>query len=189
MFSLRTGSNSAWGFACGFMLLLLPAAGRAQVGGAYDLHWNLLDCGGGNVVGGALSLFVAVAQPLAGSASGGLYTLSAGFLQQSGFNPAAVGSGAHAPLVFDLTGAAPNPTPGTCTISYELPPVQSIHLGVYDAGGRLVRALASAPSSAGRHVVNWDGKDEAGSPVGSGLYLVRLNTDRGEKTEKLVVLR
>jgi hypothetical protein len=171
-------------------LLVVPVLAHAQIGGAYDLSWNVIDCGGGTASGGVLSLFVSFAPPVAGAASGGLYTLQGGFLQPVGSGPSGVGDVANAPAPLVLRGALPNPSPGTCAISYDLPAaVRSLALGVYDAGGRLVRTLSAAPATPGRHELAWDGNDGAGVPARSGLYFVRLRTDRGERSEKLVLLR
>jgi hypothetical protein len=176
------------------LLLLLFAAPRsatAQSGGPYDLSWHVIDSGGGTAAGGALSLFASAGQPVAGSASGGSYTLIGGFEVPRSAGPTSI----HdvplpgAPLPLAIHRALPNPTTGPSTIVYDLPVVGRLALGVYDVGGRLVRRLESAPAAPGRHAFAWDGRDREGSPVATGLYFLRLDTDLGEHTEKLVVLR
>lgn len=82
----------------------------------------------------------------------------------------------------------PNPFNPWTTISYELPAPSSVNLVVYDVSGRLVRELISNEAQgAGSHAVQWYGTDEAGRPVGSGVYLYRL-TAGGEVLSRRMVL-
>lgn len=68
----------------------------------------------------------------------------------------------------------PNPfNPGT-RIVFELPASNEVRLALYDPRGRLVRELSRATWPAGRHAVDWDGRDAAGRDVPAGVYLVRM---------------
>lgn len=171
------------------VLLLAPMAAMGQSGGSYDLSWHVIDSGGGGAAGGALSLFASAGQPVAGPASGGSYTLGAGFDFPQPAGPTSVRDLASAPLPLAVHRASPNPTAGPSTIVYDLPVVGRLALGIYDVSGRLVRVFESAPSAPGQHAFAWDGRDAGGLPVSTGLYFVRLRTDHGDRTEKLVVLR
>ena len=51
---------------------------------------------------------------------------------------------------------------------------EAVDIGVYDIAGRRVRTLARGPQSPGRHVTSWDGRDERGAEVRSGMYFVRV---------------
>jgi flagellar hook assembly protein FlgD len=64
-----------------------------------------------------------------------------------------------------------------------------VNLDVFDIEGRLVTRLVKEDQSAGDHQVTWDGRDEAGNVLPSGVYLSRLTTSRGVATEKIVVTR
>jgi flagellar hook assembly protein FlgD len=65
----------------------------------------------------------------------------------------------------------------------------SAQVALYDIQGRLVRTLAQGTFPAGVQTVTWDGGDNAGRPVGAGVYFLRA-VSAGERTElKLVVLR
>jgi len=78
---------------------------------------------------------------------------------------------------FALHGAAPNPFNPSTTISFDLPAAFPVSLRIYDAAGRLVRTLlANDPGSAGRNEVVWNGRDDGGKQVASGVYLYRLET-------------
>ena len=60
---------------------------------------------------------------------------------------------------------------------------------VYDVSGRLIRTLVSKNMSAGKHKVLWDGKNNGGSPVASGVYFYRIIAARDTATRKMVLLR
>jgi hypothetical protein len=59
----------------------------------------------------------------------------------------------------------------------------------YDVSGAKVRTLVDAAKPVGRHVVQWDGKNENGSRVGSGVYSYRLTAGKHVITKKLVIIR
>lgn len=98
---------------------------------------------------------------------------------------------ATAPAELRLHRAAPNPfNPGT-RIVFEIPgrSAAPVHLGIYAVTGRLARVLIEDSISPGTHVVDWDGKDQSGRAMASGVYLVRLRTGRSVLTQKVVRLR
>ena len=75
----------------------------------------------------------------------------------------------------------PNPFRGQTTVSYALPEQSDVRLVIYDILGREVRTLVNDQQQPGLHSVQWDGRNNAGQPVASGLYLSRLVV--GEKTQ------
>ena len=82
-----------------------------------------------------------------------------------------------APAVFSILGNYPNPFNPTTTISFTLPSSGKANLSVYSVTGQKVQELVNGPLSAGAHAVVWDGRDAAGKPVSSGVYLSRLNQE------------
>ena len=84
----------------------------------------------------------------------------------------------------------PNPlNPGT-SIEFGLPgPGGPVSVRVYDISGRLVRTLVEGSLPGGRHTAYWDGKDESGSDVASGVYFYALRAPGLEARGKAVVLR
>ncbi|MCC7141737.1 MAG: T9SS type A sorting domain-containing protein [Candidatus Eisenbacteria bacterium] len=107
---------------------------------------------------------------------------------QMGTNPSDVNGGLLITQV-ELAKPAPNPAPGRSQIGFALPVRTTVDLGVYDASGRRVATLARGAMDAGIHGVNWTGRDDAGHELASGIYLIKLATDRGTQTERLTLLR
>jgi FlgD Ig-like domain len=84
----------------------------------------------------------------------------------------------------------PNPFNPTTTIRYALPKPARVSLSVYDVAGRLVRTLVPGTlHPAGVFDVKWDGTDEAGRTVASGVYFYRLRAGAETLTRKAVLLK
>jgi hypothetical protein len=96
-------------------------------------------------------------------------------------------------FVFALEPAFPNPVTERTTIRFELPAAGMASLRVFDLLGRQVRALVDGTRAAGIHIVEWDGTDDAGRTLASGLYLYTLEARTPEgvraETRKLVMVR
>jgi subtilisin family serine protease len=97
-----------------------------------------------------------------------------------------VGPGA-APAIVRLA-AAPNPSVGPTRLWMSLSVAGPARLAIHDASGRRVREVASGTFAAGRHPLDWDGRDDAGHPVAAGLYFARLESAGGVASAKLVRL-
>ena len=83
----------------------------------------------------------------------------------------------------------PNPFNPETRLTFSLPNEQEIELTVYNLKGQKVRLLVSGQLSAGQHSVVWEGKDDNGKPVGSGLYFYKLKTKDKELTKKMLLLK
>ena len=83
----------------------------------------------------------------------------------------------------------PNPFNPRTRIEFDIPRTCLVELRVFDLRGRLVRNLMEAELSAGRHAVDWDGRDDEGRFLGSGVYLYRLQAGRDEITRSLTLVR
>ncbi len=94
------------------------------------------------------------------------------------------------PRAFSLSQNYPNPfNPGT-KILFALPHASRVTLLVFDVTGRQVRKLAEGKFTSGRHQVIWDGKDDNGRQVASGVYFYRLTAGSGfVATRKMILLR
>lgn len=90
---------------------------------------------------------------------------------------------------FALVGARPNPFNPRTQIVFELQRAQSVELRIVDPRGRAVRTLSTERYDAGRHAVRWNGHDDAGRDVASGVYLAVLRTADGTESRPLVLVR
>ncbi len=88
-----------------------------------------------------------------------------------------------------LLGSWPNPFNPRTTIDYEVGSSGRVSLSIYDARGRRVRALVDEIKTPGRYSVRWEGRNQAGSPVSSGVYYARLLADGSADGRKLVLLK
>ncbi len=93
------------------------------------------------------------------------------------------------PIAFHLAPAHPNPFNPSTTLSFTLPSPARAELAVYSVTGQWVRTLLDGTVSAGSHSVVWDGRDDSGKPVSSGVYLSRLTTGKRTATGKMVLVR
>jgi len=83
----------------------------------------------------------------------------------------------------------PNPVKDGALIAFSLSRPAITSLRLYDISGRRVKILTQSPQEAGYHVIRWDGDDEAGHPVPSGIYFYRLNAGNQNLTRRLTVVR
>ena len=84
---------------------------------------------------------------------------------------------------------APNPFKQLTMINYQLAKPGLVNLKVYNIAGQLVKTLVSGQVGAGPHTVKWDGSDNSGNKVSSGIYIYRLQAENKDLTRKLVILR
>ena len=83
----------------------------------------------------------------------------------------------------------PNPFNPDTIIEYQLPESSEVNLLIYNTIGQLVKTLVKEKQTTGYYFVRWDGKNEAGHTVGSGVYFYSLRTKNYMKTCKMIILR
>jgi hypothetical protein len=83
----------------------------------------------------------------------------------------------------------PNPFSVRTAIRFDLPQRERVTLRIYDVTGRVVRTLAGGEFEAGSHALDWDGRDEGGSPLQAGLYFCRLEAGAAHGTRRMVLAR
>jgi hypothetical protein len=84
---------------------------------------------------------------------------------------------------------SPNPFNPTTAINFTLSAKENVTLAIYDVSGRLVKTLVSGTRDLGTHSVTWDGRDNTGTTVGSGVYFYRLDAGKFSDTKKMVMLK
>lgn len=83
----------------------------------------------------------------------------------------------------------PNPFNPSTTISYDLPKLAEVNLTVYDVKGREVTTLVKTMRNAGTHNVQWNGLDDSGNQVSTGVYLAKLRAEDFSQTIKMLYLK
>lgn len=111
-----------------------------------------------------------------------------------GFRCARTASGAvgveHVVMARSLLGPiSPNPFNPMTEIAYEVRESCQVSLRVYDLRGRLVCTLLDQTKEAGQYTVRWNGRDDAGVPVVSGVYLCRMQAGAYSETQSMTLLR
>jgi len=93
------------------------------------------------------------------------------------------------PREFSVSPNYPNPFNPTTTIKYDLPAAGPVELVVYSLLGGRVRTLISREMEAGYHQVEWDGRNDSGVPVTSGVYLYRFRAGDYLMIRKMILLK
>lgn len=83
----------------------------------------------------------------------------------------------------------PNPFNPRTRVYLELQTAGAANVQLYDSRGRLVRSLHDGPLPAGRSAFDWDGRDQAGRPVGSGVYWVRAEVPGAKLARPIALIR
>jgi flagellar hook assembly protein FlgD len=93
-------------------------------------------------------------------------------------------------LTLALYPLRPNPTSGASTISFDIPDHSgTVRLALYNVRGQLVRTVVDGHVERGRYERSWDGTDDRGQHVATGVYFARLMVDGRSSYQKLMVLR
>ena len=102
-------------------------------------------------------------------------------------------------LVVDVNGyypssatfvsVVPNPFNPSSTVHFRLARRERVKISVFDVAGRSVRELADRDEDAGAHTVWWDGADDRGATVASGVYFVKFSAGSVSRTMKMVLVK
>jgi S-formylglutathione hydrolase FrmB len=90
------------------------------------------------------------------------------------------------PATCCLSQNYPNPFNANTRMCYFLPKINFVELNIYDSLGQLVKPLVHETQSAGLHNIGWDGRDNVGNAIGSGLYIAQLKTSNQTQSIKLI---
>jgi len=93
------------------------------------------------------------------------------------------------PAEFSLSSNYPNPFNPETRISYFIPRVSHVKLQIFNILGHKIRTLVDEDQAAGRKGVLWDGRDDQGEQVASGVYLYRLQAGDLSESKKMVLMR
>ncbi|MCH7681655.1 T9SS type A sorting domain-containing protein, partial [candidate division KSB1 bacterium] len=90
---------------------------------------------------------------------------------------------------FVLEQNYPNPFNPTTTISYQLPRAETVRIIIYDLTGRQVQELLYENKEAGSYSVEWNGNNQIGQRVSSGLYIYQISAGKFSQTRKMVFVK
>jgi hypothetical protein len=90
---------------------------------------------------------------------------------------------------FTLLQNVPNPFAGTTSIAFVLPRAGFVRGEVFTIDGRMVARLCDTYMIPGRHSIEWDGRDDDGQRVASGVYFYTVRFGSENMTKKMVNLR
>jgi len=93
------------------------------------------------------------------------------------------------PQITELQGNYPNPFNPETSISYAVKDAGVVNLKIYNLKGQLVKTLVNEQVNAGFHKAVWDGKDNFGTDVATGIYLYRLETKTYNQTKKMMLMK
>ena len=94
------------------------------------------------------------------------------------------------PSEYKLSANYPNPFQGTTTFTIDLPIQKTVSVKIYDVLGRVVKTLASDRRyAAGEHELRWDGTNDAGADVSSGVYFYSLQYGNFHQTKQMTVVK
>lgn len=96
---------------------------------------------------------------------------------------------AQVPLTFELLQNYPNPFNPVTTIEYSLPKRSKVTLEIYNLLGQRVRTLIDESKPAGSRSVQWDGRNDEGISMSSGMYFYKLRAGEFSKTRKMLLVR
>jgi hypothetical protein len=94
-----------------------------------------------------------------------------------------------APKTFELSQNYPNPFNPSTSINYQLPQPAPVRLVIYNVLGQEVRQLVNSQQPAGYHTAIWDGRDNAGRLVPSGIYHYRIQAGSFKMTKKMLMAK
>lgn len=103
--------------------------------------------------------------------------------------PLAVTETGELPSALELKGNYPNPFNPSTTISFSLPETGKATLAIYNISGQKVRELVSSTLAAGKHNVVWDGCDQYGNSVSSGVYISRLRMGDRVTAKRMLLVK
>lgn len=155
----------------------------------YRCDWNVVGAGGGEMGGTVYRCGATAGQTATGQLTGSAYAALIGFWQPEyvvGIREAAEPVG-PAVLRTALLPAQPSVFRGRTTLRYTLACPGPSALSVHDLTGRVVRYWTICRGATAAGTVSWDGRDDAGRRLASGVYVVRFHSGGAQLRTKVVL--
>ncbi len=90
---------------------------------------------------------------------------------------------------FRLYQNYPNPFNPSTTVQFELPRLNKVNLVIFDLLGRKVKTLVNKSVAPGKYEVQWNGRNESGVPVSSGIYILHFRAGKFEQNRRIILLK
>jgi hypothetical protein len=100
-----------------------------------------------------------------------------------------IDKGAKVPTTFSLSNAYPNPFNPTTNIQFNIAKNENVRLVVFNILGQKIKTLVNGEMKAGSYTATWNGKDEFGTSVASGIYFYRLESQSFNSTKKMILMK
>jgi len=174
------------------LFFILCFSNSAKTHAQYLIPRSVLANGGTTGTNTQFQIAGTIGQAASGPSSSGNLSLVAGFWGQVHDTPVSVESPSDdLPATFRLDQNYPNPFNPTTTIRFALPIESMVRLEIFNIIGQKVRVLLNVETSlsAGWHVVQWNGLDDASRPAASGIYLYRLHTSKFVETKRMILIK
>ena len=98
-------------------------------------------------------------------------------------------SSENIPEKLSIRHAHPNPFNNSVSISFEMPNSKNVNLTIFDMKGRLIRQLSLGVLGIGSHKVLWDGKNDLGNNLPSGIYMAVLEIGDKFNVQKISLVK
>lgn len=158
----------------------------------YKFPWYVIASGGGSTSSGSHRMkFTSVGQVFTGNAQGGSHKIFSGYISTASYPYTEVKEvdEDQVPYSFELFQNYPNPFNPTTNIRFNLSKSGHVRLVIYNILGRRVTTLVDEDLPAGHKLVTWDGKDDLGKEVASGVYFYRIKAGDFVQSKKMVLMK
>lgn len=163
------------------------------------ISWSSFNSGFDKSISSDNSLESLLGETIVGKGSSRSSNISIGFFSNPYLNPVVTGinnkqEDEGTPISYELKQNYPNPFNPSTTIEFSLPYQSNVSIIIYDILGQRTRTLLSEVRSAGNYYVKWQGDNEFGSKVGSGVYFYVIralgpNNTSFIKYKKMILLK
>lgn len=90
---------------------------------------------------------------------------------------------------FKLLDNYPNPFNPSTTIEYEIPKSGFVKISIYDLNGKLIKTLVHKKQEQGNYRIQWDGKNNSGLKVSSGVYIYAIENEKSIISKKMILVK
>ncbi|MFZ0391117.1 MAG: FlgD immunoglobulin-like domain containing protein, partial [Calditrichia bacterium] len=101
----------------------------------------------------------------------------------------AIGDPQQLPTTFDISQNYPNPFNPSTSLKFQVPQVSEVKLIIYNVLGQKVRTLVNSRYEPGRYAATWDGRNDLGKQVASGVYIYRFQAGDFIRTHKMMLMK